>query len=110
MPEDLNAISRIPLCAKTCAMFADAAIPDGEQAREPVDAELGAAGRHDLLGDDGRAPRLDGHGEVLRRIEAFRPRGIVPGELRLGEPLELQAHRVDRLGMSLAGHGGNQGQ
>ena len=67
MPDYLKASSRMPLYAKTWAMLTsgDALIPRRQQARQPVDAELGAAAGDDLLGYDVGAARLDRDVEVL---------------------------------------------
>jgi len=64
-----------------------------QQCREPAHAELGDAARDDLLRNDVGAAGPDGDVEVLGGVEALRARRVVTGELRLGDPLELEVYR-----------------
>ena len=54
----------------------------------PVDPELGLASEHDLLGKDVRAAGLDVHVEPDLLVVTLRFRRVVPGELRLHDPLD----------------------
>src|SRR5205823_288402 len=71
-----------------------------QEARQPVDPELRLLAEHDLLGRDARTADLDVHVEVLVLVVALGLRGVVAGELRLRDPLELQG---DLRGLALPG-------
>src|SRR5207245_832132 len=62
----------------------------GEQARQPVDAELGLSAEDDLLRADVRTADLEVHVETGLPVEPLRLRSVEAGELRLGHPLQLQ--------------------
>src|SRR5256886_7314657 len=66
----------------------------GQEAREPVEPELSAAISHDPLRHDIEAAGTDRHVELLGTVEPLLLGGVVAGELRLGDPLELQRHLV----------------
>ena len=68
-----------------------ALVTGGQQARQPVDAELRLAARDDLLGDDVRAAVLERDVEALLGVEAVALGGVVAGELRLRDPTPAAA-------------------
>ena len=69
----------------------------GERRRHPVDDDVGAAAGQHLLGRDVRAARLDRHVEPFVLVEALVLGDVIAGELRLGDPFELQRHLVGRM-------------
>ena len=71
-----------------------ALLAGGERRRHPVDDHVGAAAGDHLLGRDVGAARLDRDVEALFLVEALVLGDVVAGELRLGDPFELQRHRV----------------
>ena len=69
----------------------------GERRRHPVDHHVGAAAGEHLLGRDVRAARLDRHVEPVVLVVALVLGDVIAGELRLGDPFELQRHLVGRV-------------
>src|SRR3954447_13301921 len=61
-----------------------------EEARQPVDPELGLAAGHDLLGRDARPADLDVDVESELLVEALRLGRVVAGELGLRDPFQLE--------------------
>jgi hypothetical protein len=85
-------------------------VTGGEKARQPVDSELSAATSHHLFGHDVRTAGTDGHVELFRLVEALGFRGVVPRELGLGDPLELERDPVGGLTQTVVGHHGDRQQ
>jgi hypothetical protein len=67
-----------------------ALFPRRQGRRQPVDHDIGAAARQHLFRRDVRAARLDRHVQPFRFVEALVLGGVIAGELRLGDPFELQ--------------------
>src|SRR5437870_5015013 len=80
-----------------------APVPRGEEAREPADPKLRAAAHHDLLGDHVWPAWPNRDVELLGRVDAFGPGRVVPGELRLRDPSELELHLVGGLSATFTG-------
>ena len=71
-----------------------AAFTGDEGLGDPGDAELGATGGQDLLWDDLHRPLEDLDIQALRLVEAVVEGDVIAGELRLGEPLQLEPDRI----------------
>ena len=66
----------------------------GQRAAHPVDDDIGAAAGNHRLRSDVRAARLDGDVETFVLVEALVLGDVVAAELGLGDPLQLQRHRI----------------
>src|SRR4029077_10769029 len=66
-----------------------------QQARQPVEADLGLAARDDLLRCDARTADLEVHVEAERLVVAECLCRVVAGELRLRDPLQLEGDLVE---------------
>ena len=64
--------------------------------RHPVDDDIGATAGNHLLGGDVGTARLDRHFEAGILVVALGLRHVIAGELRLGDPFELERHVLGR--------------